>query len=101
MFEEFEETSAASKWICQQIRFHRVSVIVPAFNSELYIEECLHSLFQQSLHDLEIIVVDDGSTDQTAKIVRSLAPPARKEPSALEQAKWRPLVCTQCWHRFR
>jgi cellulose synthase/poly-beta-1,6-N-acetylglucosamine synthase-like glycosyltransferase len=42
-----------------------ISVIVPAFNMELFIEECLRSLFEQTVDRLEVIVVDDGSTDRT------------------------------------
>jgi glycosyltransferase involved in cell wall biosynthesis len=55
-----------------------VSVIVPAFNMELFIEQCLRSLFDQTLDSLEVIVVDDGSTDRTRAIVESLTPPAGK-----------------------
>ena len=55
-----------------------VSVIVPAFNMELFIEECLRSLFEQTVDRLEIIVVDDGSTDRTRDIVESLIPPEGK-----------------------
>ena len=55
-----------------------VSVIVPAFNMELFIEECLRSLFEQTVDGLEIIVVDDGSTDRTRDIVESLVPPQGK-----------------------
>jgi glycosyltransferase involved in cell wall biosynthesis len=55
-----------------------VSVIVPAFNMELYVEECLRSLFEQTAERLEIIVVDDGSTDRTRDIVESLRPPEGK-----------------------
>lgn len=56
----------------------KVSVIVPVYNVELYIEECLQSLFRQTLDCLEIIVVDDGSTDSTVSIVKSLLPPPGK-----------------------
>ncbi|QQG43452.1 MAG: glycosyltransferase family 2 protein [Candidatus Daviesbacteria bacterium] len=47
-----------------------VSVIIPAFNEETAIGDCLRSLQQQTLADQEIIVVDDGSTDKTREIVR-------------------------------
>lgn len=45
------------------------SIIVPAYNSEKYIEKTLLSLYNQSYRDYEIIVVDDGSTDNTDKII--------------------------------
>lgn len=50
-----------------------VSVIIPAYNVELYIKECLDSILSQSLKDIEIIVVDDGSTDDTIQIVQDYA----------------------------
>lgn len=49
-----------------------VSVIVPAFNAEKTIERCLNSLINQTLTDLEIIVVNDGSTDKTVHVINSL-----------------------------
>ena len=42
-----------------------VSVIVPAFNSALFITDALNSVFTQQITDMEIIVIDDGSTDDT------------------------------------
>ena len=47
------------------------TVVVPAYNEESAIADCLDSLLAQSLEALEIIVVDDGSTDRTAAIARS------------------------------
>lgn len=47
-----------------------VSIIVPTFNLELYIGNCLSSLINQTYTDLEIIVVDDGSKDRTTEIVK-------------------------------
>ena len=45
-----------------------VSIVVPVYNVEKYVEKCLGSLILQSYKDLEIIVVDDGSTDGSGKI---------------------------------
>lgn len=50
----------------------KFSVIVPAFNCELYIEQCVRSLLSQSETDVEILAVDDGSTDGTLQILRQL-----------------------------
>jgi glycosyltransferase involved in cell wall biosynthesis len=47
----------------------KVSVIVPVYNVEEYIEECLDSLVNQTMEDIEIIVVNDGSPDNSANIV--------------------------------
>lgn len=46
----------------------RVSVGLAVYNAERYLEQCLHSLVRQTCDDLEIIVVDDGSTDTSATI---------------------------------
>lgn len=51
----------------------RVSVIIPVYNIECYIERCLRSVMEQSFKELEIIVVNDGSTDNSGKIVQNLA----------------------------
>jgi len=47
-----------------------VSVIVPAFNAEKTIARCLSSLERQTLSGIEVVVVDDGSTDATARLVQ-------------------------------
>ena len=51
----------------------KVSVIVPVYNMEVYLRQCLESLVHQTLDDLEIIVVDDGSTDGSLSIAREYA----------------------------
>lgn len=48
-----------------------VTLIVGVFNGEKYLAECLNSIINQSYQNLEIIVVDDGSTDKSAAIVKS------------------------------
>ena len=47
-----------------------VSVIIPTFNADEFISETIQSVLNQSHTDLELIVVDDCSTDDTVKIVR-------------------------------
>lgn len=48
----------------------KVSVIVPVYNTERYLRRCLDSLVGQTLEELEIILVDDGSTDSSLQILR-------------------------------
>lgn len=52
-----------------------VSVIIPAYNGATYIEQAIGSVWNQSWSPRGIIVVDDGSTDQTATLVKSLSGP--------------------------
>lgn len=46
----------------------KVSVIVPVYNVEKYLEECVESLIKQTLKEIEILLIDDGSTDSSGKI---------------------------------
>ena len=50
----------------------KVSVIVPVYNVEDYLEECIQSIRNQTLKDIEIICVDDGSTDRSYDILTKL-----------------------------
>ena len=43
----------------------KVSIIVPIYNSEKYMEKCIDSILNQTLNDIEIILVNDGSTDSS------------------------------------
>lgn len=46
-----------------------ISVIIPIYNGEKYLKECLDSVINQTFKDIEIICVNDGSTDDTSKIL--------------------------------
>ncbi len=48
----------------------KISVIVPIYNAEQYLEQCLNSIVSQTLKDIEIILIDDGSTDGSAEICK-------------------------------
>ena len=47
-----------------------VSVIIPVYNSEEFLEESLKSVLNQTYKNLEIIAIDDGSTDNSLKILK-------------------------------
>ena len=51
----------------------KVSVIIPAYNAQRYLERCLDSFVNQTFKDFEVYVVDDGSSDQTGQIADSFA----------------------------
>ncbi len=51
----------------------KVSVIVPCYNTEKYVASCLDSLLGQSLSDIEIICIDDNSTDATLRVLKKYA----------------------------
>lgn len=48
---------------------YKISVIIPVYNTEQYLEKCLQSIKQQTLQDIEIICIDDASTDQSLVIL--------------------------------
>ena len=54
------------------MRYPLVSVIVPSYNHEKYIEECIESIVNQTYSNFEIIVIDDGSKDNSVIILKNL-----------------------------
>jgi glycosyltransferase involved in cell wall biosynthesis len=51
----------------------KVSVIIPVYNTEKYLRQCLDSVVNQTLKDIEIICINDGSTDKSLTILRDYA----------------------------
>lgn len=45
-----------------------ISVIIPIYNAEKFIDRCIESVLNQTVHDYELVLVDDGSTDNSGKI---------------------------------
>jgi glycosyltransferase involved in cell wall biosynthesis len=54
-----------------------VSVVIPTYNSARHLEQAVGSVLAQTFQDLEVMVVDDGSTDDTAAVIGALGPPVR------------------------
>lgn len=55
----------------------KVSVVIPVYNTEVYIQDTLDCILRQSLSSIEVIVIDDGSTDNSYQVITSLA---KKDP---------------------
>ncbi|MBQ7765092.1 glycosyltransferase family 2 protein [bacterium] len=73
IFENLNDTDLREVCIKTVIKNPKVSIIIPAYNTEKYIAKCLISLVHQTLKEIEIIIVDDGSTDKTAEIIKKFA----------------------------
>ena len=49
-----------------------ISIIIPAYNAEKHIDKCLKSIINQTKKELEIIVINDGSTDNTEDVIKKM-----------------------------
>lgn len=52
-----------------------ISIIMSVYNEEIYLKEALQSIFNQTIEDYELIIVDDCSTDRTVEIIKALTIP--------------------------
>lgn len=57
------------KKINGRLKKMKISIIIPAYNVEAYIEKCINSVINQTYDDIEVIIINDGSTDNTAEII--------------------------------
>lgn len=75
-----------------------ISIIVPVYNVEAYLHQCLQSILDQTYTNLEIIVVDDGSTDHSPAICDHFAA-LDARVKVIHKKKWWTKCCPQ--YRFR
>ena len=60
-----------NEWLPPSVNLPAVSVIIPMYNAEKYLNECIDSILEQTFKDFELIIVDDCSTDSSCEIVES------------------------------
>lgn len=82
-----------------------VSIIVPVYNTEKFLERCMDSLMNQTLKGIEIVVVDDGSTDGSGKILQKYAKEYKESIKLFSkknggQASARNLALTHCEGKY-
>lgn len=62
-----------SLWNCFEVEEMKISIIVPVYNVQKYLPRCLDSILSQTFQDLEILLIDDGSTDQSGELCEDYA----------------------------
>lgn len=67
------EIAAAGKESKESCKMPKVSIVLPIYNVEMYLRQCLDSVIHQTLKDIEIICVNDGSTDHSLDIIKEYA----------------------------
>ncbi|MEH1970720.1 MULTISPECIES: glycosyltransferase family 2 protein [unclassified Nostoc] len=91
----------------------KVSVIIPAYNTEVYIAKAIESALEQTLTDIEVIIVDDGSSDKTVEVAKSFtdqrlkvivnqqnlgAAAARNRALRIAQGEWIAVLDSDDWY---
>ena len=75
------------------------SIILPVYNAELYLKECLDSIVQQKFSSWELILIDDGSTDGSKNIYQNYADKEKMKIYMKENsAACRDFPDTEFWH---
>ncbi|EKF9488800.1 glycosyltransferase family 2 protein, partial [Vibrio cholerae] len=75
----------------------KVSVIMPVYNTELYVERAMISLMEQTLDDVQFIIIDDGSKDNSLSIIKEVITryPSRKDQITLISRENRGVAATR------
>lgn len=71
-----------------------VSILIPVYNVENYLEKCLDSVISQTMNNIEIICVNDGSTDHSGEILENIK--RKINVLLLLTKKWRVAFCKEC-----
>ena len=74
----------------------KVSIIIPTYNVENYLRECMESVTRQTLKDIEIICINDGSTDGSLQILKEYA---NKDSRIVSVWTKRPESISELWNR--
>lgn len=80
-------------------KIKKISIIVPVYNVEKYLDQCITSIINQSMKELEIILVNDGSTDNSLQICNKYK--ALDERIIVLDKKWWALRCKELWIKVR
>lgn len=78
----------------------KVSIIVPVYNVEKYLDKCLDSLVNQTLKDIEIIIVNDGSPDNSQSIIDDYRNRYTTLIKAFVKENRRARICKKLWVRL-
>lgn len=70
---DIKSSKTTSKHICKKCNNPKVSIIIPVYNVEKYLEDCIKSICNQTLEEIEIICVNDGSKDSSLDILKKIA----------------------------
>lgn len=73
-----------------------ISVIVPVYNAESYLHQCIDSILNQSYQNIECVLVDDGSTDNSYKICKEYQEKDARVKAIHIQNRGE-LLCAQYW----